>query len=79
LPLLRGLHVLAKQEPDEVLKGTINQLADSVQGGSTFSEGLAQHPKIFNKLFVNMVKAGELGGVLELVLGRLAAFKEKAA
>ena len=78
LPLLRGLTVLAKQERDVLLKNTINQLADSVQGGSTFSEGLAQHPKIFNKLYVNMVKAGELGGVLELVLDRLAEFQEKA-
>jgi type IV pilus assembly protein PilC len=78
LPLLRGLSVLEKQERDVVLKNTINQLADSVQGGSTFSESLGQHPKIFNKLFVNMVKAGELGGVLELVLGRLAEFQEKA-
>ena len=49
-----------------------------MQGGSTFSESLAQHPRIFNKLFVNMVKAGELGGVLELVLSRLAEFQEKA-
>lgn len=78
LPLLRGLNVLAKQEKDIVLKGTINHLADSVQGGSTFSESLAQHPKIFNKLYINMVKAGELGGVLELVLNRLAEFQEKA-
>jgi type IV pilus assembly protein PilC len=78
LPLLRGLTVLAKQERDLVLKGTINALADGVQGGSTFSESLAQHPRIFNKLFINMVKAGELGGVLELVLNRLAEFQEKA-
>jgi type IV pilus assembly protein PilC len=78
LPLLRGLTVLGKQEKDLVLKGTIAQLADSVQGGSTFSESLAQHPKIFNKLYINMVKAGELGGVLELVLQRLAEFQEKA-
>src|ERR1700677_643445 len=78
LPLLRGLTVLAKQERDLVLKGTINALADGVQGGSTFSESLAQHPKIFNKLYINMVKAGELGGVLELVLNRLAEFQEKA-
>lgn len=78
LPLLRGLNVLAKQEKDIVLKGTINHLADAVQGGSTFSESLAQHPKIFNKLYINMVKAGELGGVLELVLNRLAEFQEKA-
>jgi type IV pilus assembly protein PilC len=78
LPLLRGLNVLARQERDSVLKGTINKLADSVQGGSTFSEGLAQHPRIFNDLYVNMVKAGELGGVLEVVLTRLAEFQEKA-
>ena len=78
LPLLRGLTVLAKQEKDMVLRNTINALADGVQGGSTFSESMAQHPRIFNKLYINMVKAGELGGVLELVLNRLAEFQEKA-
>lgn len=78
LPLLRGLNVLAKQEPDPVLRKTIVKLADSVQGGSTFSDALGQHPKIFNKLYVNMVKAGEMGGVMELVLVRLADFQEKA-
>ena len=70
--------MLAKQERDPVLKSTTEALADSVQGGSTFSEALAQHPKIFNELYVNMVKAGELGGVLEVVLTRLAEFQEKA-
>ncbi|MFP6872213.1 MAG: type II secretion system F family protein [Verrucomicrobiales bacterium] len=78
LPLLRGLTVLSKQESNPVLKKTITNLADSVQTGSTFSESLAQHPKIFNKLYVNMVKAGELGGVLEVVLIRLAEYSEKA-
>ena len=78
LPLLRGLTVLGKQEPNPTLRATINALADSVQGGSTFSESLAQHPKMFNKLYVNMVKAGELGGVLEIVLQRLAEYQEKA-
>lgn len=78
LPLLRGLTVLSKQEPDPVLRKTTIQLAESVQGGGTFSESLAGHPTIFNKLYVNMVKAGELGGVLELVLLRLAEFQEKA-
>ena len=78
LPLLRGLTVLAKQEPNPVLKSKIEDLANSVQTGSTFSESLAQHPGIFNKLYVNMVKAGELGGVLELVLIRLAEYSEKA-
>jgi type IV pilus assembly protein PilC len=79
LPLLRGLNVLGKQERDPVLKSTITKLAGSVQSGSTFSDGLAQHPKIFNDLYVNMVKAGEVGGVLEVVLTRLAEFHEKAA
>ena len=78
LPLLRGLTVLGKQEPNPVLRSTISALGDSVQGGSTFSESLAQHPRIFNKLYVNMVKAGELGGVLEVVLNRLAEYQEKA-
>jgi len=79
LPLLRSLNVLAKQERDKVLKRTINKVADSVQSGSTFSDALALHPRIFNDLFVNMVKAGEVGGVLELVLNRLSEFQEKAA
>ncbi len=78
LPLLRSLTVLGKQERDKVLKGTINKLSDGVQSGGTFSESLAQHPAIFNDLYVNMVKAGELGGVLEVVLSRLAEFQEKA-
>jgi type IV pilus assembly protein PilC len=60
------------------LKEIIGKIALSIEGGSTFSEGLAQHPKTFNKLYVNMVKAGELGGVLEVVLARLAEFQEKA-
>src|SRR4029077_1151573 len=79
LPLLRGLNVLGKQEKDAVLKRTINNLADGVQSGGTFSDSLAQHPGIFNNLYVNMVKAGEVGGVLEVVLSRLAEFQEKAA
>jgi type IV pilus assembly protein PilC len=78
LPLLRSLTVLEKQEPNPVLKATVASLAENVQGGSTFSESLAQHPRIFNKLYVNMVKAGELGGVLEVVLNRLAEYQEKA-
>ena len=78
LPLLRGLRVLEKQERNPTLKSIIGDLAVSIEGGSTFSEGLAQHPKVFNRLFVNMVKAGELGGVLEVVLNRLSEFMEKA-
>jgi type IV pilus assembly protein PilC len=78
LPLLKGLEVLGKQEKDEVLRRIILNLSESVQGGSTFSESLGQHPRVFSRLFVNMVKAGELGGVLEVVLNRLAEFQEKA-
>lgn len=78
LPLLRGLRVLEKQERNPTLKSIIGDLALSIEGGSTFSEGLAQHPKVFNRLYVNMVKAGELGGVLEVVLTRLSEFMEKA-
>ncbi len=78
LPLLRGLRVLERQERNLTLKEIIGKIGQSIEGGSTFSEGLAQHPKTFNKLYVNMVKAGELGGVLEVVLARLAEFQEKA-
>jgi len=78
LPLLRGLRVLEKQERNPTLKRVIGDLSVSIEGGSTFSEGLAQHPKVFNRLYINMVKAGELGGVLEVVLKRLAEFMEKA-
>ena len=78
LPLLRSLRTLSKQEKNANLKKIMGFLAESVEGGTTFSEALAQHPKAFNKLYVNMVKAGELGGVLEVVLTRLAEFAEKS-
>lgn len=78
LPLLRGLDVLRKQEKNPVLKRTLAELAEAVEGGSTFSEALAQHPKIFTRLYVNMVRAGEAGGVLDVTLMRLADFQEKA-
>ncbi len=78
LPLLQSLQVLNKQESNPNLRATIGALADAVQGGSTFSDALASFPKLFNRLFVNMVKAGEIGGVLEVVLKRLAEYQEKA-
>ena len=78
LPLLRGMRVLQKQERSPVLKSILDDLSLAIEGGSTFSEALAQHPKVFNRLYVNMVKAGELGGVLEVVLNRLSEFQEKA-
>ena len=79
LPLLKSLNVLAKQERDKVMRNTFIKIADSVQSGSTFSDALALHPRIFNDLYVSMVRAGEVGGVLELVLTRLSEFQEKAS
>jgi type IV pilus assembly protein PilC len=78
LPLLRSLNTLIRQEKNKNLRGAMQTMASSVEGGSTFSEALSQHPRIFNKLFINMVRAGELGGVLEVVLTRLAEFQEKS-
>ncbi|HBA85508.1 MAG TPA: pilus assembly protein PilC [Verrucomicrobia bacterium] len=78
LPLMRGLRVLFKQEKNPALKRAIGEMAESIESGSTFAESLSQHPRIFNKLFVNMVKAGEVGGVMDVVLVRLAEFMEKA-
>ena len=77
LPLLRGLRVLQKQEESANLCRIIGELALSIESGSTLSEALSAHPKVFNRLFINMVKAGEMGGVLEVTLTRLSEFIEK--
>ena len=73
-----GFEFWKNRKRNAALKAIIDELAISIEGGSTFSEALAQHPKTFNKLYVNMVKAGEMGGVLEVVLNRLSEFMEKA-
>jgi type IV pilus assembly protein PilC len=78
LPLLRGLHVLQRQTPNATLKEALGGMCEAVESGSTFSESLQNYPKIFNDLYINMVRAGEAGGVLEVVLNRLAEFAEKA-
>ena len=77
LPLLRGLRILLQQEKNPTLREALGSMGESVESGSTFSESLAGHPKLFDKLYVNMVKAGEAGGVLDVVLTRLADFMEK--
>jgi type IV pilus assembly protein PilC len=77
LPLLRGLHILQRQEAHPTLKAAITGMAESVEGGSTFAEAMAQQNKVFDKFFVNMVRAGEAGGALETVLVRMAEFMEK--
>ena len=78
LPLLRSLKILEKQLKPSLLKNIFGQLAEDVEGGSTFSEALSKHPKAFDNLYVNMVKAGEAGGVLDTILLRLAIFMEKS-
>lgn len=77
LPLLRSLNILHDQLKPCKLKKILAEIIKDVQIGSTFSEALAKHPKAFDKLYVNMVKAGEVGGMLEVVLKRLAEFSEK--
>jgi len=79
LPLLRSLEVMIKQqEKKPKFKAMLEAVAEKVSSGGTLSDGLAMYPKSFDKLFVNMVKAGEAGGVLDLVLDRLAQFQEKS-
>ena len=79
LPLVRALRTLERQSKGNVsVRRVLGDLGNSVEGGSTFSEALAAHPRSFNRLFVNMVRAGEASGSLEVVLTRLAEFMEKA-
>ncbi|NCC53088.1 MAG: type II secretion system F family protein, partial [Spartobacteria bacterium] len=78
LPLLRCLQVLQRQERNPALRRAISSMSDAIQSGSTFAEALGQHGRIFNRLYINMAKAGEVGGILDQVLERLAEFMEKA-
>lgn len=78
MPIMRSLEVLARQEKNAGFKDVLESLADTIRSGGNFSDGLSQHPKVFDRLYVNMVKAGEAGGVLDTVLERLAVFMEKA-
>lgn len=78
VPLLKALEVMERQEQNPRFKKVINSLGENVRGGSSFSEGLLQFPKVFDRLFVNMVRAGEAGGVMDVVLDRLATFMEKS-
>src|SRR3954471_22914043 len=79
LPILRSLQILEQQQKPGLLKAIIGGVADEVEGGGTLSDAMAKYPKAFDKLYVNMINAGELGGVLDLILSRLADFMEKAA
>src|SRR6476660_4523070 len=79
LPILRSLQILEQQQKPGLLKAIIGGVADDVEGGGSLSDAMSKYPKAFDKLYVNMVNAGEAGGVLDLILARLADFMEKAA
>ena len=79
LPILRSLQILEQQQKPGLLKAIIGGVGDEVEGGGTLSDAMANYPKAFDKLYVNMINAGEAGGVLDLILDRLADFMEKAA
>jgi type IV pilus assembly protein PilC len=78
LPVLRSLRILERQMKPSVLKNSLIDVVDDVESGSSLSEAMGKHPKCFNRLYVNMVRAGEAGGALEVILQRLADFLEKA-
>ncbi|MGH7945331.1 MAG: type II secretion system F family protein [Opitutaceae bacterium] len=78
MPILRSLEVLARQEKRAGFKVVVEDIADAIRSGGNFSDGLCGNDRVFDRLYVNMVKAGEAGGVLDTVLERLAVFMEKA-
>jgi len=78
LPVLRALRILEKQMRPSALKNALIDVVEDVESGSTLSEAFGKHPRAFDRLYVNMVKAGEAGGALEVILQRLAEFKEKS-
>ncbi|HUT70598.1 MAG TPA: type II secretion system F family protein [Desulfatiglandales bacterium] len=78
LPLVQGLNMLAEQSQNKTFKHILTQVTRSVEGGSTLADALGKHPKVFDSLFVNLVAAGEVGGILDTILQRLAAYIEKS-
>jgi type IV pilus assembly protein PilC len=77
LPLVRGLDIIASQHPNQKFKQIIVRVKEDVEAGSTFSDSLAKHPKVFSNLYTQLIKAGETGGVLDVILQRLASYLEK--
>ncbi|GAB5562132.1 MAG: type II secretion system F family protein [Synoicihabitans sp.] len=78
MPILRGLEVLAKQQAEGPFKKAVTEIGETIRSGGSFSDGLSRYPKIFEPLYLNMVKAGEAAGALDVVLERLAEFLEKS-
>ncbi|WP_437776137.1 type II secretion system F family protein [Sorangium sp. So ce1097] len=77
LPLVQCLEILSNQEPNKVFQAALRDIKNTVEQGATFSDALRRHPKIFDDLFVNLVQAGEVGGILDSILNRLAIYIEK--
>ena len=78
LPIVQCLDILASQTENKKFRGVIRQLKEDVEAGATFTEALRKHPKIFDDLFVNMISAGEIGGILDTILQRLSVYMEKS-
>ena len=78
LPLVQCLDILSNQQPNKTFKEVLLKVKSDVESGSTFADALRMHPKAFNELYVNLVAAGEVGGILDTILNRLAAYIEKA-
>jgi len=78
LPILRSLKILQQQSSPGALKNALIDVCDEIEGGATLSEAMSKSPKAFNRLYVNMIKAGEAGGALEVILKRLAEFQERS-
>lgn len=78
LPILRSLQILTEQQKPGKMKQTLTAVQADVEGGSSLSESMAKHPKVFDRLYTKMIAAGEVGGVLDVILQRLADFMEKA-
>ena len=78
LPILRSLKILEEQSKPGALKNGLIDVCEEIEGGASLSEAMAKSPKVFDRLYVNMIKAGEAGGSLELILRRLAEFKERS-
>ena len=78
LPLVQCLDILSNQQPNKTFKDVLLKVKSDVESGSTFADALSKHPKAFNELYVNLVAAGEVGGILDTILNRLAAYIEKA-
>ncbi len=78
LPLVQSLEILANQQENPTFKRIMREIKADVETGTTFAEAMKRHPQVFDNLFCNMIEAGELGGILDTILGRLAGFMEKA-